>query len=205
MDKKFFTRIVGGIFLLAIFFLPQNVFAEKSDWSDKDYNFKAVKKVFLTGVESDVNLSDKGNVFKQRLISDYVSSAKKLKCEVVTEGNSQDADLRVVCRIKNWADSYYIEPEHTVWEEKRRTRKKKNSNGEWAEETYYVTVPVTYPPRRVDVSDISVSFEVYDTRTGKMVFGRDDVRNRKDARAQQGMFGRICNSFFEDLGKKIKR
>ena len=37
-----------------------------------------------------------------------------------------------------------------------------------------------------------------------MIFARKDVRDREDFQAQKGMFGRICNSFFEDFGKKIR-
>ena len=207
MKKIFFGRVFGIIFLLVIFLTSQNVFAEKNDYIDKSYNFKTVRKVALLNVSSSVNFSNKGNVFKQKLLSDYIDKSKKLKCEVITVNDSKNlegADLFVKCNITNWQDSYYIVPEHTTWETKYKTRRIKNNHGEWIEERYSVTVPVTYPPRRVDVSDIAVTFEVYDTKTGKMVFGRDDVRRREDEQAQQGMYGRICNSFFEDLGKKIK-
>ena len=203
---KFLKNFLGAFFLLACFLIPQSVSAEKTDWADKSYNFKAAKKVIIMNIQSNVDFGGRGNIFKQKLVSNYFDSVKKLKCQIYTEQDqaAADADLRVECTITNWTDRYYIEPEHTVWEEKPMYRRKRDSDGKSYEEKYYVTVPVTYPPRRVDVSDLSVSFEVYDMRTGKMVFGREDVRSRNDARAQEGMFGRICNSFFSDLNKKIK-
>jgi hypothetical protein len=63
---------------------------------------------------------------------------------------------------------------------------------------------VTYPPRRVDVSTIEMTLKVYESRSGMEIFSRRDVRDREDFQAQKGMYGRICNSFFEDVGKKIR-
>ncbi|MBO4400446.1 MAG: hypothetical protein J5809_01205 [Selenomonadaceae bacterium] len=207
-------KIFGVMFLLACLILPQSVSAEKSDWKDSSYNFRGIRSIVLTDVESRV---DRGsNLFYQKLQSTYVDNARKrLKCEVLTEeqarrisGNSRNfadvADLYIECNIKDWSDDYYIVPERTVWEKKKMHRKVRDRYGYWEDEEYETTVPVTYPPYRVDVSKIAVSFEVYDTRTGRMVFGREDVRDRNDANAQDGMYGRICNSFFQDFAKVIK-
>ena len=109
-----------------------------------------------------------------------------------------------ILKIKDWSDDFYIVPERTVWENKKMYRTVRNRDGNRYEEEYYVTVPVTYPPYRVDVSKIAVEFKVYDALTGQMVFGREDVRDREDRRAQDGMYGRICNSFFQDFRKLIK-
>ncbi|MBQ7453867.1 MAG: hypothetical protein IJS69_02265, partial [Selenomonadaceae bacterium] len=68
----------------------------------------------------------------------------------------------------------------------------------------YVQVPVTYPPRRVDVSSIQMTLQMFEARNGSLIFARKDVRDREDYQAQKGMFGRITNSFFEDVGKKIR-
>ena len=200
----------GAFFLLTIFLIPQITSAEKNDWIDKNFNFKSVKTVAVMNVTTEVDLGSKGNIFKQKLLSSYFDGAKKIKAKVLTENQigqsnlSEVADLRVECTIKTFENSYYIIPERTVWEEKRRTRTYRDRDGNRQEETYYVTVPVTYPPRRVDVSDLVVSFEVYDTKTGQLVFGREDNRRREDDQAQQGMFGRMCNSFFSDFGKKLR-
>ena len=196
--KKFF----GAIFLLTCFLIPQGVSAEKTDFADSFYNFKAVKKIFLSDIVTTSALQGQSNIMKQKLLGDYVASAKKMKREV--SNSDAGADLRVECKIKIWHDDYYIIPEHTVWEEKPIYRRRKNSDGNTYEEKYYITVPVTYPPRRVDTSELVVSFEVYDVQTGKMVFGREDNRKREDYQAQIGMFKRMCNSFFNDLNKKMR-
>ena len=217
-----FKKIFAAFFLLMFFLTAQNVHAEKTDWADQNFNFKAVKKIVIFDIDSVVNLSSYGSAVQQKVSGDYLEKAtKKSKCQVITEGQAQQilggvsrevlrqniesiADAWVECRIKNWQDSYYIVPEHTVWEQKRMTRTHRRSDGSSWEETYYITVPVTYPPRRVDVSDISVSLEAFSAKTKQSIFARDDVRGRESAQAQKDMFGRICNSFFEDFGKKVK-
>ena len=216
--KKFF----GAFFLLMFFLTAQTVHAEKTDWEDKSFNFKGVKRIVVFDIDSAVNLSSYGSAVQFKVRGDYFDkAAKKSKCQVITEEQARQmlggvsrevlrqniasiTDAWVECKIKLWKDSYYIVPEHTVWEEKRMTRTHRHSDGSSWEETYYITVPVTYPPRRVDVSDIAASFEAFSARTGQPIFVRDDVRSREDAQAQKDMFGRMCNSFFEDFGKKVK-
>ncbi len=115
------------------------------------------------------------------------------------------ADVWVTGKVKRWQNDYYIVPERTVWEQRRVERGGYDSHGRWRNESYYITVPVTYPPHRVDVSKLTMAFEVYDARTGRMVLGREDIRDREDYNAQDGMFERICKSFFGDFGNKIHK
>ena len=210
-------KFLGVMILWVLLILPQHVSAEKNDFKDNYYNFRNVRSVVLLDVSSNINFRNRGNIFVQKLRTVYQDNARRLKCNVLTEdqairmtGSSNPesfasvADLYVQCSIKDWSDDYYIVPERTVWEQKKMYRTARDGYGNRYEESYYVTVPVTYPPYRVDVSKIAVTFEVYDTRTGRMVFGREDVRDRNDKSAQDGMYGRICNSFFQDFAKLIK-
>ena len=119
------------------------------------------------------------------------------------ENASKAVDVWVQSRVLKWENTYYIIPEHTEWQQKRIDRSYYDRNGRWVNDYYYVTVPVTYPARRVDVSRLNMSFEAYDARTGKMIFGREDDRDREDYDAQDGMYERICKSFFSDFGNKI--
>ncbi len=113
------------------------------------------------------------------------------------------ADVWITGKIKRWKNDYYIVPERTVWESRRVDRGYYDRHGKWRDDSYYITVPVTYPAHRVDVSKLTMDFEVYDARSGRMVLGREDIRDREDYNAQDGMFERICKSFFGDLGDKI--
>lgn len=123
---------------------------------------------------------------------------------VLMQNAYQIADAWVVANVDDWKDNSYVIPERTVWESKKETYTYRDRWGNRREETRYIQVPVTYPPRRVDVSTIQMTLQVYESRHGDMVFARKDVRDREDYQAQKGMFGRICNSFFEDLNKKIR-
>ena len=124
--------------------------------------------------------------------------------KIVEENAYRIADAGIFANIDAWENNYYIEPAHTVWESKRETYTYYDRHGRRHEETRYIQVPVTYPPQRVDISTIQVSLQVYDSRNLKMVFARKDVRDRQDYQAQKGMFGRICNSFFEDFSQKLR-
>ncbi len=207
-------KIFGVIFMLACLILPQNVSAEKKDWQDKSYNFHGIRRVVLMDVAGNANLGG-SNIARQKIHSTYLDNAqKRLKAQIYTEAQARQmtaaqnfsdiADLYIACKINDWSDDYYIVPERTVWEKKTMHRKVRDRYGYWVDESYETTVPVTYPPYRVDVSKIAVAFEVYDTHTGALIFGREDIRDRNDANAQDAMFGRICNSFFQDFAKIIK-
>ncbi len=103
----------------------------------------------------------------------------------------------------DWKNDYYIVPERTVWEQRRMDRSYRDAKGVWRTDYYYITVPVTYPAHRVDYSRLNMTFEVYDAKTGQMIFGREDRRDRDGYDEHDGMFERICKSFFGDFGNKL--
>lgn len=206
--------------------MPQIVHAEKTDWTDKSYYFKGVKRLVLFDVTSSINIAGTDAV-RYKIQGDYIDKARKTRCIIITEDQARQmlnvshldrysaretiknniasiADGWVECNITNWEDTYYIVPARTVMEEKKMSRWVRRSDGSAWEEVYYVTVPVTYPPYRVDVSNLSASFKIFGVNTYNVIFARDDVRSRNDPSAQKDMFGRMCNSFFEDFGKKVR-
>lgn len=220
--KAYILKIFVCLLLLPMFiFIPQTVNAEKTDWYDRSFYFKNLRRIVLLDLDATADLGYVGNAAAYKVQSDYYDKAiKKSKCTIITEDQAKSmlgvrsrealiqnisavADGWVQCTVKTWDSSYYIIPARTVWESKRMTRSVRTGDGSYWEEEYYVNVPVTYPPRRVDVSNLAVSFELFSTY-GNAVFVRDDVRSREDPDAQKDMFGRMCNSFFEDLGKKIR-
>lgn len=228
---RVFLALLLGVWLAL---LPQAASAEKTDWTDKAYDFSRVRRILVYDIDlSEANL---GSEIKIRKFSgDYPEYAKKLGCEILTEEQARRrislaigvdldalaktdpakaralfaenlpkaADAYIKGRVLKWENSYYIKPEHTEWESKRVDRSYRDKNGNWVNDYYYVTVPVTYPPRRVDVSTLNMSFEACDAKTGKLFFGREDDRDREDYDAQDGMYERICKSFFSDLGSKL--
>ncbi|MBR5914513.1 MAG: hypothetical protein IKZ58_09140 [Selenomonadaceae bacterium] len=220
---KDLKNIFGLFFLLAFMILPQIASAEKTDWKDDGYNFRRVRTVVVFNLDNRANLSHVGRPIQMKLDSSYFDNSRKLKCQVLTEDQARRmlgmpnasrnelkrnlasiADAWIEGGITRWKDSSRVVPARTVWEERKRTRQIRDRWGNWIEETYYETVPVTYPPYTVYTSDIIANFEVYDAATGRAIFAREDNRSRDDKDAQKDMFGRMCNSFYEDLAKKIK-
>ena len=230
--KKFF----GAILLLVMLTLPQNVSAEKTDWFDRNFNFRNIKSIIVFEVTASPGVNYGGEIVYRNMQDTLYQNAKKLKCDVITESQAyrtlgyqlgmnleslaysnplqarqivmqnayRIADAWTLCNVDNLANTYYIEPERTVWEQRKETRTYYDRYGRRHEETYYIQVPVTYPPRRVDISTLEMTLQVYEARNGAMIFARRDVRDRQDYQAQKGMYGRITNSFFEDVGKKIR-
>ena len=225
-----FKKVFSVILLLAMMSLPQIVSAEKTDWFDRNFYFRNIRSVIVFDVTSNPGMG--GDPITRRTLQDvYIQNAQKnLRCNIITEAQAQRmfnveslaysnplqaryvimqnahqiADAWVVANVDIWDDSSYVKPGYTVWEQRRQTRRYYDRHGNRHEETYYIQVPVTYPPQRIDVSTIQMSLQVYESRNGSMIFARKDVRDREDYQAQKGMFGRICNSFFEDFGKKIR-
>ncbi len=124
--------------------------------------------------------------------------------QIIIQNAYRIADAWILSNVDRMENTYYIEPAHTVWEQRRETRTYYDSWGNRREEVYYIQVPVTYPPRRVDVTSIQMTLQLFEARTGSVVFARKDVRDREKYQAQNDMLGRIVNSFFEDAGKKIR-
>ena len=230
-------KIFGALLLLAVLALPQNVFAEKTDYTDRNYYFRNIRTVIVLDATISPGVDVGGNIAVINIQETFRQDAqRRLRCRIYTEAQArqilsaqvgmnlealaysnpvqarqivqqnayQIADAWIFANVDAWGNTTYIEPERTSWENRRETRRYYDRWGRLREESYYVQVPVTIPPRRVDISTVQVSMQVYDARTGAMVFGRKDVRDREDYSAQSGMFGRISNSFYEDLAKKIR-
>jgi len=200
------------VFFLCLMMTPAS--AEKTDWSDSSYDFTKVQKVLIY----DITLTDtsefENDLLNQILLEEYLKNAARPPYRVIRPDKAQvlspedpklAADLYVIAELMKWHDDFYIKPEYTSWESQRMTRTRRNSDGSTSTEEYYITVPVVHPPKRIDTSTVRVRFDVYDSKTGKRVLARDELRVRDDShKGERGIYGRICKSFFDDFGKKLK-
>ena len=227
--KKFFSLMLAATLLL----MTATVSAEKTDWFDRAYNFRNIRTIIVFDAAFRPGADYGGSIEARNLQDTFAQNSRKLKCNVLTEADArrelayrlginfnamsyeqarqvvmqnayQIADAWITGTVDNLGHSFYIQPAHTVWEQRRETRRYYDAWGNRREETYYVQVPVTYPPRRVDTTSIQMTLELHEARSGALIFARKDVRDREDYHAEKGMFGRITNSFFEDVGKKIR-
>ena len=227
---RVFSALLLGVWLAL---LPQSASAEKTDWKDNSYSFSTVQRILLYDPNFSAVKGQEMTEFAEKIASSaYPQQAARGKCEVITlsqaiqrlsrllgtdvdalavsnpakakalldENILQIADAWVLCKVTDWKNGSYVVPERTVWE----TRTVRSSHGD--KRTYTYSVPVTYPPYTVKYSRCNVEFELYDARTGKMVFARRDARDKEGGYDnQEGMFERITKSFFDDVGKKAKK
>jgi len=209
--KKIFSFFAAALFILNMVIAPAS--AEKTEWVDKDYNFKLAKKVIVY----DLSIVDKtalpNDIMADLLKEDYMKNAQRPKFEIVRPtappniGHPvEGADLYVIGELLDWHDDSYVRPGYTTWENKTMTRTYRHHDGSTYEDKYTVTVPVNHPPRTIYTSTVRVRFGVFDAKTGKRVMARDELRLRDDSRnGERGIFGRITKSFFDDFGKKLRR
>ena len=117
------------------------------------------------------------------------------------ENAYQIADAWIDAEITSWETQSYVEAERTVWESRNRDEiYGYNQNLQKDEQRQ---VPVTYPPQRVDVSTIQVTFEVYDARRNMKVFEREDALTRKNFQVHLNLFDEMSDSFFAEVAGLI--
>ena len=205
--------LMTAVCLLTAFVLP--VSAEKSDWSDSTYDFTKVKRVLIYDITFDERSGLNDDLVEKLVQEEYLKTAGKPKYEMLRPDKAeklspgapnQAADLYVTAELLNWQDGSYVKEGYTTWESRTSKREIKHKDGSKTEETYTTTVPVYHPPKTVYTSTVRVRFKAIDAKTEKCVIERDEERERDDSRqGQRGIFGRISKSFFDDLGKKLKK
>ena len=202
------------VFLWALILFPLTASAEKTNWVDESYDFSKVQKALVY----DITLTDKAemdnDLLEQVVAEDYLKNAARPGYRLIRpdkaailspEDPKGAADIYIMAELLKWHDDSYVKSPYTSWETRTSTRKVKRKNGTWYEETYHTSVPVYHPAEVIYTSTVRIRFEVFDAKTGKRVMARDELRERDNSRhGQQGIFGRISKSFFDDLGKKIK-
>ncbi len=137
-------------------------------------------------------------------VTALLSSDREKAAALIREHAQRVADVWIDGHVQTWTNDSYIREAYTEWEQKAYTRTVRDKDGKTHEETYYVTVPVYHPATRIWYSEIQATFEVRDAASGQSVMIREDARNRDGSDQHDGMFERICKSFFGDLAKKIK-
>ena len=133
-----------------------------------------------------------------------LASDREKAAALIREHAQRVADVFIDGHVQNWTNDSYIREAYTEWQQKPYTRTVKDKDGKTREETYYVSVPVYHPATRVWYSELQAAFEVRDAASGQSVMLREDTRDRDGSGEHDGMFERICKSFFGDLAKKIK-
>ena len=217
--KKFF----GALLVLTLLALPQKVFAV--DRIDSSFDFRNLRAVIILDMNVDSRFNIGGTAGLNSLQNLLEKNSRRLGCTVYTQQQAlqllgvsgldsvqgrryimenayQIADAWIDAEITSWETQSYVEAERTVWESRNRDEiYGYNQNLQKAEQRQ---VPVTYPPQRVDVSTIQVTFGVYDARRNLKVFEREDALTRKNFQVHLNLFDEMSNSFFAEVANLIR-
>lgn len=209
--KKFLITLL----LTVIYFITcsSTVSANKTDWTDETYKFSNIQRVYLCKMDIS-SFKDLDKLTAEKIQNIYKNFAGKLKGVVFIE-DEKSADVKIIPTINVWENSSRFVPERVeVYYEGYEERRVKVSEGEWKWERGHYKRSSTYfrgatrkeerfPAHWDYDSELKVSFEVYDTASGKLIMSRIDTRSRGTADSQPKMFERICKSFFKDFNKKL--
>ena len=212
---RYVKPLITVILLLLFILCPFSAQAEKLNWVDSTYDFTKIKKALVYDIDMVDTAEMESDLTEKILLEEYLKTATKPPYRLIRPDKaavlspdkpSAAADIYIKAELLKWHDDSYVKSPYTSWETVSSTRRVKKADGTWTEERYYETVPVYHPAEIVYTSTVRVKFDVYDSKTDKLVMSRDELRERSSSRhGQQGIFGRISKSFFDDLGEKLNQ
>lgn len=206
--RKFFTALVTAICFITC---ASTVSADKTDWTDENYNFSNLQRVYLCEADTS-SFNDLDTATAVQIQIACKKFARKLK-RVVFVDDEQSADVKIIPTINVWeVSSRYVPESVEIYYEGYEKRRVKDRDGKWTTESYYKTSRMYFPgasrrERRIPAhyeytSELNVSFEVYDGNN--LIMTRHDKRSRGGTFKHLDMFKRVCKDFFKDLNKKLK-
>lgn len=109
------------------------------------------------------------------------------------------ADVYILPRMDSCAVSSYLVPAHTEWRTDEIPESWRDDDGHW--HTFYrtVTYPEYYPDSYVLYTAVSVQFQWFDTKTGKLVASSQDARARGSENNPMDIYDRILDRFFKNM------
>ena len=98
----------------------------------------------------------------------------------------------------------YVHVESQVtWESRNEEETYRDSDGHTYTANHWVQYPVVHPAHDEPAARVRLKFTAFDSQTGKEIFSREEQRVRSDSDDPKGVFRRICESYFNDLKRKI--
>lgn len=109
------------------------------------------------------------------------------------------ADVYILPRLDYCAVSSYLVPAHTEWVTDEIPESWRDDHGHW--HTYYheIAYPQYYPDYYVPYTSVSLQFQWFDTKTGKLVASSQDARARGSENNPMDIYDRILDRFFKNL------
>jgi hypothetical protein len=115
------------------------------------------------------------------------------------------ADVYILPRMDSCAVSSYLVPAHTEWRTDEIPESWRDDHGHW--HTFYrtVTYPEYYPDSYVPYTAVSVQFQWFDTKTGKLVASSQDARARGSENNPMDIYDRILDRFFKNMKTTLNK
>ena len=118
---------------------------------------------------------------------------------------SKFVQIYVKTKLLEYKTGFYIVPAHTEWRTKDLTDTFTDKDGRQQTITRTISYPEYIPDNTVSTATVKLRFDVYDARTGKAVFSREELRTRDSSDDPNGVFQRMLDSFFNDLQRKMDK
>ena len=203
--------------------LPLTTHADKTKWVNPAYNFKAVKTFELTSIavaDIDQESFTQDELAYERVLGDLQNEFSKYQLHLESN-NVENEELlpgyqkpiptdtypatTAVMQVKIHRFGYItrIIPAHQEPYTYTRKEKIRDNHGNWIVREIPVTEYRYVPAYREDSAQLDISFNIYDSQTGKLVMNLRDSRERSGDSDTSGVSHRIVQNFIKELSKKV--
>ena len=206
--------------------VPLAVHAEKDDWSDSSYAFPKIKTVLVYNLDTSEATSIKNDIVAKTLQDAYLARAKKNGSSVRTAlqiappasppaspaivpaassaaSAVPAADVYIKARLMQYNQDSSFVAAHTEWRSQWIDRVVYDRDGRPYTVSQEITVPEYVPDTYIPNTTVTLRFDVYDSKTGNVVFSREETRTRYSSDDTMGVYKRIVDAFFKTLKEKM--
>ena len=165
---------------------------------------KASKLNFRKVIVSSMPLNTISAPAQQNTSDSMAAAAQAKKAALQQEALNNGSDLFIVARLNKYKIGKKLIPAHTEWKEKEETRWVRDDRGREHEETVKIEYPAEIPDTYEPNSTVELLFNVYNPKTGKDVFSRQEIRVRQDSDDIEGVYKRIVDAFYGTMKSLLK-
>lgn len=115
------------------------------------------------------------------------------------------ADVYILPRLDDCAVSSYLVPAHTEWVTDEIPESWRDDHGHWHTFYHEITYPQYYPDYYVPCTSVSLQFQWFDTKTGKLVASSQDARDRGSENNPMDIYDRILDRFFKNMKSTLNK
>ena len=199
-------RFVIALSMLLCLTAATALAADKSDWYDKSYNFKAIRSAMVysmdfsdaDGVNSDIEARELNEIY---LDASQIPSYQMYSEKISAVG---ETTITITAELVDYKIEERLIPAHWETHTEKTKGRYKDRDGKWRYGDIETEVKEWVEDKYVDDSRVTIRFRAVDVSSGREIFVREEGRVHKDSTNRKGVFTRICKTFFSDFKKKMK-